>query len=135
MHPFFVNSHSDIGCYCIPCDLSKPSSPLEHTYVKLFTSEFLNWTIPSLNMNTSIVANRVSVKISNRMANSVDPDEMAPCELSHRDLHFLQKWSFGSCGPKWLNPTPSHYWVQFNSFTLSLPQAIMIGFCKQHRSR
>ena len=38
----------------------------------------LKWMPPCLNLATSFDANRVSVKISNRMANSVDPDETAP---------------------------------------------------------
>ena len=31
-------------------------------------------------------------KINNRMANSVDPDEMACFVLPHLDLHYLQKY-------------------------------------------
>ena len=35
------------------------------------------------------------MKTQNRMTNSVDPDEMAHCELSHQDLQFAEKlfWS------------------------------------------
>ena len=33
----------------------------------------------------------ISVKNQNRMANNVDPDETAHNELSHQDLHYLQK--------------------------------------------
>ena len=40
------------------------------------------------------------VKIKNRMANSVDPDEMAQHESSHLDLHCLQKCWFWSVGLK-----------------------------------
>ena len=55
--------------------------------VKTFTPEFLKWTLPSLNLDTFIVAN-------NRMANSVDPDEMAHYEPSHLDLHCLQRYLY-----------------------------------------
>ena len=33
-------------------------------------------------------------KINNRIANSVDPDEMAHYEPSHLDLHCLQKYLY-----------------------------------------
>ena len=67
-----------------------------------FTPEFLKWTHPSLNWETSIVANRVSVKINNKMANSVDPDKMACYKLSHMDLHCLQRFLYWSAGMKGL---------------------------------
>ena len=38
----------------------------------------------------------VSVKINNRMANNVDPDETARYELSHLDLHCLQRYLYWS---------------------------------------
>ena len=34
----------------------------------------------------------MSVKYQNRLANSVDPDEMAHYEPSHQDLHRLQRY-------------------------------------------
>ena len=37
-------------------------------------------------------------KINNRMVNSVDPDEMAPYEPSHLDLHCLQRYLYWSAG-------------------------------------
>ena len=43
-----------------------------------------------MNFDTFIVANRISVKINNRMANSVDPDEMAWYKPSHLDLQFAK---------------------------------------------
>ena len=56
-----------------------------------FTPEFLKWTLPSLNLDSSIVANRNKSKtFSNRIANSVDPDEMAHNEPSHLDLQFAK---------------------------------------------
>ena len=39
---------------------------------------------------------------NNRMANSVDPDEMACHELSHLDLHCLHRYLFRSAGLKGL---------------------------------
>ena len=39
----------------------------------------------------SIVAN-IDANHHNRMANSVDPDEMAHYEPSHQDLHYLQRY-------------------------------------------
>ena len=36
----------------------------------------------------------------NRMANNVDPDEMAHYEPSHLDLHCLQRYLSWSAGPK-----------------------------------
>ena len=41
-------------------------------------------------------------KINNRMANSVDPDEMAHNEPSHPDLHCFQRYLFLVCRLKWL---------------------------------
>ena len=38
------------------------------------------------------------------MANSVDPYEAAHCELSHRDLHRLQRYLVWSIGLKELTP-------------------------------
>ena len=51
-----------------------------------FIPEFLQWTLPCVNLDISILANRDMSKISNRMTNSVDPDETAHYELSHLDL-------------------------------------------------
>ena len=42
----------------------------------------------------------VSVKNQNRMANSVEPDEMAHYEPSHQDLNCLQKHCFSLQGRK-----------------------------------
>ena len=41
-------------------------------------------------------------KIDSRMANSVDPDEIALYELSHLDLHCLQRRLYWSAGMKGL---------------------------------
>ena len=51
------------------------------------------WTFLShLHLDRSVFANKgVSQKIKNRMANSVDPDEMAHYEPSHLNLHCLQR--------------------------------------------
>ena len=65
----------------------------------LFIPAFMKWTLPSLNLDTSIVANRdITQNINNRTANSVDPDVTVHYEPSHLDLHCLQKylsWSVG----------------------------------------
>ena len=52
----------------------------------------------------SIVVNRVffSLKIINRLANSVDPDETAHYEPSHLDLHCLHRHLYQSMGLKGL---------------------------------
>ena len=42
-------------------------------------------------------------KINNRMANSVDPDEMAHYKPSRLGLHCLQKYQYWSVGMKRLN--------------------------------
>ena len=44
----------------------------------------------------------ISVKNHNRKANSVDPHEMAYYELSHLDLHCLQRYLYLSVGTKGL---------------------------------
>ena len=46
------------------------------------TPEFVTLTLPSLNLDTSIVAIGVSVEINNRIANSLDPDETDRYESS-----------------------------------------------------
>ena len=53
-------------------------------------------------LDMSAVASRVSVKIKNRMADSVDPDEMAHYEPSHLDLHCLYRYLFWSARLKGL---------------------------------
>ena len=67
-----------------------------------FNPEFLKWTLPSLNLDTSIVANS---KINNWITNDVDPDEMAHYEPSHLDLHCLQRYLYWSKGMKELKET------------------------------
>ena len=67
------------------------------TTLNPFITEFLKWTLPSLNLDTSILANRGSVRNqlqNDKMANSEDPDETAHNEPSHQDLHCLQKHLF-----------------------------------------
>ena len=63
-----------------------------HRSINPFPSEFPKWTLLSLNLGMSIIANRVSVNIKNWMANSVDADEIAHHEPSHLDLHCLQRY-------------------------------------------
>ena len=45
--------------------------------------------------------------MNNRIANSVDPDEMAHYEPSHLDLHCLQRHPHWSAGMKEYNPFQS----------------------------
>ena len=59
-----------------------------------FHPEFMKWTFRSLNLDTSIDANRAVSQTS--MANNLDPDEMGRYELSHLDLHSLQRYTFWS---------------------------------------
>ena len=58
--------------------------------INLFTPEFLTWTLPALNLGRNILLIRILVKIHKRVANTVDPDEMA------------QKYMIGSSGLKGL---------------------------------
>ena len=53
------------------------------------------WTCPLLHI-------WMPVKVQNRIANSVDPDETAHDEPSHQDLHFLQRHMLWSVGLKTL---------------------------------
>ena len=57
-------------------------------------------------MDTFIVANRGFSQNHNRLANSVDPDEMAHYEPSHLNLHYFQRhlyWSTGIKGLKYFD--------------------------------
>ena len=62
--------------------------------------EYLNWTLPSLNLTMS--AGGFQSKIETRMTNSVDPDETARHEPSHQDLHCLQRYLLWSARLKGL---------------------------------
>ena len=57
----------------------------------------MKWTLPLLNLVMSMLQIEMSVKNQNRMANSVDPDEMAHYEPSHQDLHCLHSIWFSLC--------------------------------------
>ena len=57
-----------------------------------FFAEFLKWTLLSLNLNICPLLQTDIDKNKNRMANSVDPDEMDHHEPSHLDLHCLQMY-------------------------------------------
>ena len=66
---------------------------LKHYELDPFIPEFLKWPLPALCLDMSTDANRVfQSKIQNRMANSVDPDEMALNDPSHQDLHCLHRY-------------------------------------------
>ena len=58
-----------------------------------FTLEFLKWTLPSLNLDTSRGLSQNQI----RVANSVDPDKMAHY---HLDLYCLHWYLFQSAGLK-----------------------------------
>ena len=49
------------------------------------------WTLPTLDLDMSIVANR-DVNQKSKQNGSVDPDEMACYEQSHLDLHCLHRY-------------------------------------------
>ena len=55
---------------------------------------FLKKPLPSLNLDMSTDTNRGFSLKQKRMANSVDPDEMAHLEPSHLDLHCLLRYLF-----------------------------------------
>ena len=66
---------------------------------KPFTPEFLKWSLPSLNLDKSIVENR------SFSLNSVDPDEMNSYEQSCLDLHPWQRHLHWSARLKRLIPS------------------------------
>ena len=66
----------------------KPVPPSK--YSDKLTLSSLKWTLLSLNLDRTIVPNR-GLNNLNRRANSIVPDESAHYELSHQDLHCLQK--------------------------------------------
>ena len=56
---------------------------------------FLKWTLLSLNLETSTIANGdISPKIIKRLTIIAYPDEAARYELSHVDLHCLQRYMY-----------------------------------------
>ena len=64
--------------------------------------EFRKYTPPYLHLDTSTAAKRVTVVNKKKIAKSVGPDETAPYEPSHLDLHYLQKYLLWSLGLKGL---------------------------------
>ena len=75
------------------------TEPLRPAKIMLnpFIPKFLQWTLPFLNLDMSTEANRCHSKIKNRMAISVDSDEIARYEPSHLDLHCLHRFLFLVC--------------------------------------
>ena len=55
---------------------------------------YVSRTLPSLHFGTSIFGKDFWTE--NRMATRVDPDETARYELSHLDLHYLQRYLYRS---------------------------------------
>ena len=102
----------------IGCNRAKDNNPLVNSttqminlkvvlnYTILLKSLFISFSLgflcgpPFLNLDTSVAANRDILKINNRMANSVDPDEMAHNEPSHLNLPCFQSYLFWSAGLK-----------------------------------
>ena len=75
------------------------------TRVNPFIHEFLKWNLPFLYLVMSIVVNRLFfflLKNINRLANCVEPDEMAHYEPSHLDLRSLHRYLYRSTGLKGL---------------------------------
>ena len=63
--------------------------------------EFLKWAFLSLNFgHIYCFSEGFESKISNRMANSVDSDELAHYEPSQLDLNCLQRYHYWSAGLK-----------------------------------
>ena len=73
--------------YFISCTQLLISSEMIPNNVNPFTHEFPKWTHRSINLDTSIVADRGLVKISNS-----ETDETALHEPSYLDLHCLQRY-------------------------------------------
>ena len=62
--------------------------------INRFILEFLQWTLPSLNLVRTIVLNRdLSSKFEIELQTDVDPDETAQIEPSHQD-----SWGDGGGG-------------------------------------
>ena len=55
-------------------------------------------------------------KIVNRMANGVDPDEMARYEPSHQDLHCLLRYILSSSGLNYVNIPVQIYYLDSARF-------------------
>ena len=74
---------------CLLYTRKEHSNVLKHLHLcnsTLSPPKFLKWTLPSLNLDTSFVANRgfsFQAKIENRMANREDSDCL------HLDLHWI----------------------------------------------
>ena len=75
-----------------------------------FNPEFLTWTLPSLNLDTFNVANRVSVKNQKQSGKQCRSRWEGSSEWqtvlrrpSHLNLRCLQRYRYWSAGMKWLN--------------------------------
>ena len=101
-----------VHCTTIEAAVASEEPVRQHylRHINPFTPEFITWTLPSPNLDTSIVANRGFnlKKFINRMANSVDPDETAHYEptahyeQSCLNLHCLQRYLYWSADMKGL---------------------------------
>ena len=81
-----------------------------------------------------------SVKSKNRMANNVEPDEVAHNEPSHQNLHCLHKICFGLQGGKGLSYGEKkkvklnyHFCICFIHYCTVI-SVCMCTYCKSNRS-
>ena len=110
---------------------------LTDTYAgKTLSPKFLKWTWLSLNLDASIVANsdvcqkKKKNKKKNRMAKSVDPNEMACYKPSHLNVHCLLRFSFWSARLKGL---ACAYMLSDQGLCLSLDEKINCLDCAMCR--
>ena len=66
--------------------------------VNPFNPEFLKEIIPSLRLDKSVVARRVTVISQEQNGKSVDPDQPTHYEPSHLNVHFSKSICFGLQG-------------------------------------
>ena len=85
----------------------------------------MKWAFPSLNLDTSIVANRKVSQNQNRMANSVNPDETAH-EPSHQDLHCLHMYLVWSAGLKGRSPYLGCFGACYETTAYNLSVSILL---------
>ena len=74
-----------IYIYVTKKETKKKKKKKKRKHYLSFFYQFLKQAHPALNLDTSIVATRGSVKKSIKMVIYVDPDEMVQYEMSHLD--------------------------------------------------
>ena len=78
-----------------------------------FTSEFLRWSLLSLDLDRSSVSNRCLSKVKNGIVNSVDPDDTVCYKQFHLDLHRFHRYWFWSAGLNELNGLRRYANIEF----------------------